>query len=161
VEKLKLETKIKRQGYLLSKIDKGKEIRMNPERVTLYEKGQYTGWLLMTEFKSLKRQGAFSLKQLKKPIVQDAFRVTLRPTLFEKTVTVRIKQLDGTIEPMKKVVTIITYTRDQRQYVYDQFKRGWIPLEIPASREKHLNVDLRKAFTRVGIKVSRLERPSP
>ena len=152
-KKRSLEDNVKRQGSVLDRVWK-KDLKVCPKRVSLYENKKCVGWVDAEAFKSLRKKNAFNVQ---KTAVDNVYRIMLRPIMLTKNVTVRTNK--GF--PMKKVVTIITYTQDQRRYVTELFNKGLIPTEVDSSVEKYVNADLKKAFTKANIRVSRIECPSP
>jgi len=139
------EKKVARQGFIIRKLTKrGRYVKFNLKRITIYEKGKYVGWVNKKEFQKLKRESSVEIKKR-----GELFKIKFKPIVFEKPVRLKVGKMK---KAETRVMKIFTYTKTQRKFVAEAFKKRKIPISEKQPFQKI--VDLRKQFKLSNIFVS-------
>jgi hypothetical protein len=139
---------VSRQGHVIRKFTRrGTTAKFNKSRVTLYHKGKYKGWVSKKEYKPLARESTIKIGKSRK--YKGRHKVSFKAITFEKPVTVKTGKMKRSVT---KTWKIKTYTKTQRKFVVQTFKRNKIPMNKKSVFQKL--TDLRKNFKLLNISTS-------
>jgi hypothetical protein len=136
--------KIRRESVLIERISKTR-VKYGAQRVSLFRKGRYAGWVNRKEFSALLRQGRGKVDSTIW-VERKTRKVRLNPTVLTKHIVTKEK---------KGIVKIMTYTRRQRRYVTNMLvQKKMLPLKKETSRWNIFR--FKGLLGRIGIKTTKI-----
>jgi len=116
------------------------ELKFNPERVSVYKDGAYTGWVKKSSYMSARRDA----DAVTRKAPSGRSHVEWRGSTLRKSVTITEKG-----EKQRYDYEVVAYTRTQRKMVADSISKRRIPV---SSRGPKTLTKLSRAFNFAGIR---------
>lgn len=141
-----LRAKAKRQGELIKRTAKG-NMRFSEKRLIIWKEGKVASWINKKDWKELNKE--LDYVKLK---VKDKFSIETKVISFKKQIVTKEK---------RKEFDVKTYTKTQRQFITEEFKKRKIPVTKKTKLKKDGFTDMKEEFEMVNINISKLHSMSP
>jgi len=141
-----LRAKAKRQGELIKRTAKG-NMRFSEKRLIIWKEGKVASWINKKDWKELNKE--LDYVKLK---VKDKFSIETKVISFKKQIVTKEK---------RKEFDVKTYTKTQRQFITEEFKKRKIPVTKKTKLKKDGFTDMKEEFEMVNINISKLHSISP